>query len=895
MPYNKEVEAVFEEFETGSQGISPEEAGRRLEEYGPNLLEAEERMNPIKVILHQFADPLIYILLVAAVFTGIIRHFIDMWVILAVVVVNAVIGFTQEWRAEQAIRSLQALTAPHSYVLRGGERVEIESSQLVPGDIVFLESGTRVPADLRLFEVKRLDVDESTLTGESSSVHKNSRVIEEEKVGLADRKNMAFMGTLVLTGRGLGVVVATGGGTELGQISDQVRNVKPAPTPLQVQLGKFSRWLGAAIVIISVGSVFLGLALGRELFEMILTGTALAVGAIPEGLPVVVTITLSIGVKRMARRNAIVRKLPAVETLGSTTIIASDKTGTLTKNQMTVQRVWAGGAAYRFEGVGFAPEGEVLDEGDEPVRVKEHRALEACLRVGLLANESRLNHDEERGYFPDGDPTEVALIVSALKGGLKGEKEKDSFPVLDEIPFESDLMYMASLRKDAGEEGNLIFVKGAPERVAEMCGSIMDRDGESPLEDREAIFSRARGFSREGLRVLAMAYRRVPREVTDLDDSMMKEGFTFIGLQGMLDPPREEVFEAIIQAKKAGVRVIMVTGDNRDTAVAIGQRLKLVEGDDVAVLTGAEMEDMSDEELFEKVGEVNVFSRAAPLHKLRIVQQLIKRGEVVAVTGDGVNDSPALKASHIGVAMGKTGTDAAKETSDMIVTDDNFASIFAAVEQGRVVFSNIRKVILFLLSTGLAQIILIFASLVLGLPLPLLPAQILWLNLVSNGLQDVALAFEPGEKGIIDLPPRGKDEPVLTSLMQQRLVLIGIVIAVGTIYTFSWALEQGYVIEHARTVALTTIVLFQLFNVFNTRSETLSIFQMPLLSNPFLFFSVVSSILAQVAIIYVPAFQMVFRTAPLRAEDWLFILGVAVTVLAAVEVEKAVRRALMRG
>ncbi|MEW5919363.1 MAG: HAD-IC family P-type ATPase [Bacillota bacterium] len=896
MSYNKEIEDVFLEFKTSPEGLSPDEAEKRLLEVGPNILDAEERINPVKVILHQFADPLIYILLVAAVFTAIIRHFIDTWVILAVVVINAIIGFTQEWRAEQAIRSLQALAAPQSHVLRAGKRLEIESSMLVPGDIVSLESGTRVPADLRLFEVKRLDIDESTLTGESISVHKNTQVIRDEGISLADRRNMAFMGTLVLSGRGRGIVVGTGRATELGQISDQVRHVKPAPTPLQAQLGKFSRWLGLVILLISVASVALGLALGRRLFDMILTGTALAVGAIPEGLPVVVTITLSIGVKRMARRNAIVRRLPAVETLGSTTVIASDKTGTLTKNEMTVQMAWAGGATYRFSGVGFEPAGEILDERDEPVNLKNHRALEKCLRVGLLTNDSRLGFAEERGYYPDGDPTEVALIVAAQKAGLRLENQALIYPTLDEIPFESDLMYMATLHKSPLEDGNLIFVKGAPEKVTARCDCILDHTGdkESPFGDRETVYSQARAFSREGLRVLAMAYRRVPAEVTTLNDELMKNGFTLLGLQGMIDPPREEVFTAITQAKKAGVRVIMVTGDNRETAVAIGRRLALVEGENIAVLTGSELEEISDHELFNRVREVNVYARATPLHKLRIVQQLIKNGEVVAVTGDGVNDTPALKASHIGVAMGKGGTDAAKETSDMIVTDDNFASIFDAVKEGRVVFSNIRKVILFLLSTGLAQIILIFISLALGMPLPLLPAQILWLNLVSNGLQDVALAFEPGAKGIIELPPRKREEPVLTSLMLQRLVLIGIVIAVGTTYTFTRALEQGYALDHARTVALTTIVLFQLFNVFNVRSETLSIFRMALLSNPFLFFSVIASIAAQVAIVYVPAFQMIFRTAPLNIYDWVFVVLMAIVVLAAVEVEKAFRTRFAR-
>jgi len=885
-------EEVFKELNSGSEGLSEKEAAERLRTIGPNTLEAEERFKPLQVLLHQFTDPLIYILLIAAAFTALIRHFIDMWVILAVVIVNAVIGFTQELRAEQAIRSLAALAAPRARVIRGGREVEVDGAHLVPGDIVLLASGARVPADLRLIEVNRLEIDESALTGESLGASKDVRPLAAERLALGDLKNMAFMGTLVLSGRGKGLVTGTGRATELGKISEQVRRVKPAPTPLQVQLGRFSRWLGYGILAVSGSAVLLGLALGRSVPEMLLTGIALAVGVIPEGLPVVVTITLAIGVKRMAGRNAIVRRLPAVETLGSTSVIASDKTGTLTKNEMTVQVIFVGGVTYQVSGIGFEPKGWITGPNGEPVRLKDHPALRLCLRAGLLANESRLGFEKERGWYPQGDPTEVSLIVAARKAGMDPDQETRAFAVVDQIPFESDLMYMASLCRHPRGEGKFIFVKGAPDRVLEMCTHVVtgSTGEEAPLEDRGAILEQYRALAGDGLRVLAFAYRKESAAVETLWPASVEEGLTLIGLQGMLDPPREEAFQAISQAKQAGVRVIMVTGDHQVTAVAVARRLGMVRGENVPVLTGLELEDMPDEELYHKVRYVNVFARVAPLQKLRIVQQLIKRGEVVAVTGDGVNDSPALKAAHIGVAMGKTGTDAAKETSDMIVTDDNFASIFAAVREGRVVFENIRKVTLFLLSTGLAQIILIPTALVLLMPLPLLPAQILWLNLVSNGLQDVALAFEPGEKGIINQPPRRRTEPVISRLMAERLVIIGAVIAVGTLYTFLWALNQGYSLDHARTVALTTIVLFQLFNVFNVRSEVESVFRMRLLSNPFLFFSVIASVIAQIMIIYVPAFQFVFRTAPLNAQDWVVLALVATTVIAAVEAEKALRR-----
>lgn len=891
MYYKMEIEDVFHELGSAPDGLTEEEAVRRLQRYGLNMLEAESDVNIFKVLLRQFADPLIYILLVAAVFTALIHHYLDMWVILAVVIINAAIGFTQEIKAEQAIRSLTALAAPKAHVLRDGQLRELDSTRLVPGDVVLLSSGARVPADLRLFEANRLEIDESALTGESLGSPKNTDLVKEEHPVVGDLHNMAFMGTLVLSGRGKGLVVGTGQQTELGKISEQVRRVKPVPTPLQVQLANFSRWLGYAILSVSALAVLTGLAFGRPLTDMLLTGIALAVGAIPEGLPVVVTITFSIGVKRMAEKNAIIRRLPAVETLGSTTVIASDKTGTLTKNEMTVQLISCAGYTFRVSGAGFEPAGKIVDSYGETVNLKEAGALELCLRAGLLANESRLNFNEERGYYPEGDPTEVSLIVSALKGGLDHDTQENLYPPLDEIPFESDLMYMASLRRDSSRDSNLIFVKGAPERVLSMCSFITDISGEKEvlLEDPQMILEQYRAMAVEGLRVLAFAYSRKPSAVTKLKPELLESGLTFIGLQGMMDPPREEVFQAIEQARRAGVRVIVVTGDHYSTAVAVARRLKIVEGEKVPVITGQEMEEMSDEELYHKVADVNVFARVTPLHKLRIVQQLIKRGEVVAVTGDGVNDTPALKAAHIGVSMGKSGTDAAKETSDMIVTDDNFASIFAALKEGRVVFDNIRKVILFLLSTGLAQIMLILTVLLLGIPLPLLPAQILWLNLVSNGLQDVALAFEPGEEGIINMPPRQRDEPVISRLMAERLVIIGVVIALGTLFTFVWSLNRGYTLEHARTVALSTIVLFQLFNVFNARSEKISIFGMRLLSNPFLFFSVVASILAQILVVYVPVFQYVFRTFPLFILDWILITAVAITVLAVVEGEKALR------
>ncbi|MDI6897141.1 cation-translocating P-type ATPase [Methanocella conradii] len=890
--YNKTVEETFEEAQTSPSGLTSVEARRRLSIYGPNTLEKGTVINPFYVFLHQFMDPLIYILIIAAGVTTFLGDWIDTGVIIAVIIIDAIIGFSQEIKAEQAVSALKTLTAPRARVIRNGHVEEVSGEELVPGDIVLLASGTRVPADLRLIESIHMEVDESTITGESLPVKKDTAALSVKGVAIGDIHNMAFMGTLVTSGRGQGIVVATGTKTQLGSISVEVARVKKTATPLQDRLGHLSSRIGIAILGLSIVAVALGIIIGERLIDMLLTGIALAVGAIPEGLPVVVTITLAIGVKRMADKNAIIRRLPAVETLGSTTVIASDKTGTMTRNEMTVVRAYAGGRHYRVSGVGYSPDGEILAEDkDDP---RNNKALEMCLRAGLLANESDLEFDEDKKeYFPRGDPTEVGLIVSAMKGGLSEGQERVRYVELDELPFESERMYMASLHREPGGEGNIAFIKGAPDRILGMCDRAMSDEGEEVEVDKGQVYSIVDSMGAEGLRVLAMAYKKFPPHITGIEPEMLSDGAVFLGLQGMYDPPREEVYEAIRQAKMSGIRVIMVTGDHKATALTIARKLG-ISGDDAA-LTGQELDAMTDDELYEAVGRVSVFSRVSPLHKLRIVQQLIRRGEVVAVTGDGVNDTPALKAAHIGVAMGKSGTDAAKETAEMIITDDNFASIFAAVKEGRVVFANIRKVVLFLLSSGFGQVIFILATLAMRLPLPLLPSQIIWMNLVTNGLQDVAMAFEPPEKGIEYQKPRPRGEPIISRLMAERLVVIGVVLALGTLAIYTWELERGVSIDKARTAALTTLVLYQLFNVFNARSETRSAFRMSPLSNPFLFFSIVASIIAQVAAIYWEPLQFMFRTTSLELADWLVIIPVAMTVILVVEAEKALRRLIKKG
>ncbi|NTU42164.1 MAG: HAD-IC family P-type ATPase [Nitrospirales bacterium] len=879
--YHMASREVSHALDTSENGLTDGQASERLDRYGPNRLAEEERISKLKILLHQFTSPLIYILLIAAVVTVLIEEFIDSGVIFAVVILNAIIGFIQEFKAEESVRALKRMVVPKAKVVRDGREREINSEDLVPGDIVLLASGTKVPADLRLMHTIELKVDESVLTGESVPAEKITSPISEDRLTPGDQRNMAFMGTSVVNGRARGIVVETGATTILGSIATEVREAGIVKAPLQEKIHGFAKAIGFIVLAASALLFFAGLLLGESARVMFMTAVAAAVATIPEGLPIVVTIAMAIGVARMARYNAIVRKLLAVETLGSTTVIGSDKTGTLTKNEMTVKLISDGKHTFEVEGGGYEPEGGILHEG-MPVDAKERRNLLQVLRIGLLCNESRV-YEEEGQYRVDGDPTEAALIVSAMKAGLKPEEERERYLQAAIIPFESDRGYMATLHRHGGK--SLIFVKGGPEKVLDMCS--LSVDGEE-LQKKE-IMRTATEFAREGLRVLAFAYRETPGDLEELTHHDIESGLTFSGLQGMIDPPRPEAIEAIEGCKKAGIRVVMITGDHAVTARAIARKLGIT-GEDPEALTGKEIEQMEDQELFGRVKEVSVYSRVSPQHKLRIVQQLKKQGEVVAVTGDGVNDAPALKAAHIGIAMGRGGTDVAKEASDMVLTDDNFASIFSAVREGRVVFDNIRKVTFFLIPTGIAAILSILGAMLLGLPIPYVPAQLLWINLVTNGLQDVALAFEPGEMGVLERSPRSPKEGIMSRLLVERTVLVGLLISAGVVFNFVGALKAGDSLEKARTVAVTTMVFFQFFQAWNSRSERLSVFRISPLSNPFLFYSMVAAFFAQLAVIYVPALQWVFRTEPITADEWLRIILVSATVIVVVELDKWVRR-----
>ena len=869
-----EVERLLE---TGGHGLTHGEASARAVRYGPNQLEEEPPPPAWLVFTRQFRSPLIFILLVALAVTVLLGEYLDAAVIAVVLTLNAVIGFTQERKAEGAVRALMQLVVPHARVVRDGRDAEIDSRDLVPGDVVMLESGARIPADLRLVGANALQVDESLLTGESVSVTKNVEPVAPE-APLSDRTCMGYTGATVTSGRGRGVVVATGSQTELGAIAGLMRSEAVAPTPLQRRMDHFARIIGVAVGLAALVAFGSGVALGEPVEEMFLVAVALAVSAVPEGLPVAVTITLAVGVRRMARRNAIVRRLPAVETLGSTTVIGSDKTGTLTENRMTVDEIWTPGHRYTLGG--GVPDGEYL-EGDEPAAIGDHPGLHETLLAGVLTNEADLYWSGD-DLTATGDPTEVALLLSALTAGLEPGDVRTAYPSFAEIPFEPVQQYSASVR--IRHDHHTVFVKGAPERVLGMCTEMLTDSGPVPL-DAAAVAAAARDLAAHGERVLAFGRREVSDPVEHPHDVAEPAGLVFVGLQAMIDPPRAGVRDAIAACQSAGIRVVMITGDHVDTARAIAAQLGIA-GTDVA-LTGTELAELDDDMLADRVERVSVYARVSPEDKLRIVRALQARGDVVAVTGDGVNDAPALKAAEIGIAMGDQGTDVAREASEMVLADDNFVSITAAVEEGRVTFDNIRKVTFFLVSTGAAEITAILVAVWLQWPLILLPAQLLWLNLVTNGVQDVALAFEPAERGVLQRPPRKTGGGVLDRLMWERVALAGLVMGAGMLIMFRWELDATGSLIKAQTVALTTMVVFQVFQAGNSRSETESVLRRSPFSNKLLFLATVAALGIHIAALYLPPTQYVLRVEPIDLASWLRIVVIATSILVAMELHKA--------
>lgn len=880
-------ERVLSELETGLDGLTTDEAAARLAKYGENRLQVRVDRGAFRRLARQFHNVLIYVLLASAVVTALLAHWVDTAVIIGVVVVNALVGFVQEGKAERALEALSKLLAQRATVRRAGAWHTVSASELVPGDLVSLQPGDKVPADLRLVRARELRVDESSLTGESVPVEKAVAAVPAQTV-VADRSCIAHSGTMVTSGSAWGTVIATGGGTELGRISELMYSVPTLVTPLLRKIGQFSRWLTGAILVLSTVTFAFGIYVrDYQLADMFIAAVGLAVAAIPEGLPAILTITLAIGVQRMAKRNAIVRRLPAVETLGSVTVICSDKTGTLTCNEMTVRSVALRERTLQVGGEGYVPHGG-FSSNEEAIDPAQDDELMQLSLAALLCNDADVHYAED-GWQISGDPTEVALTVLALKTGLAKEQIRAQYPRVDEIPFESQHRYMATMHHDHLGH-SVVYVKGAPERVLDMCDREQTAEVDQAL-DREAWEYRARQLAQEGLRVLALARKRSDEVRQALQFSDTERGFTLLGLIGMLDPPREEAVAAIRQCHTAGISVKMITGDHAHTAQAIARSMGLGE----QVMAGAELDSLSDEGLREKAVATDVFARASPEHKLRLVQALQADGNVVAMTGDGVNDAPALRRADVGIAMGTKGTEVAKEAAEIVLADDNFASISEAVAQGRTVYDNLKKAILFILPTNGGEALTILAAVLVGRELPITAAQILWVNMVTAVTLGLALAFEPAEDDLMRRPPRAPREPILSRFLVWRTVSVAVILLLGTYGLFSWYRDQGADLEKARTIAVNTLVCFEIFYLFSCRQISRSAFTRQILvGNPFVHYAVGLLAVLQLLFTYAPPMQLVFATVGLALTDWLRIVGVAAGVLILVELEKALSRRWQR-
>jgi len=871
-------------------GLDPQEARQRLDQYGPNTLSTQQGQSAWMRFLLQFHQPLIYILIAAGIITAALGEWVDSGVIFAVVLVNAIIGFIQESKAENALAALADTMIAEATVIRRGQKRRIPSVELVIGDIVLLQAGDRVPADIRLLHSRNLQVDESALTGESVAAEKTVDPLDPETI-LAERINMAYGSSMVTYGQGTGIVTATGNQTEVGRISELISSAQNLATPLTEKITHFSHILLYAILVLAALTVAVGLVRGQPLIDMFMAAVALAVGAIPEGLPAAVTITLAIGVSRMAKRRAIIRKLPAVETLGSTTVICSDKTGTLTENQMTVQAIMAGGAHFEVSGAGYAPLGRIVAQDEE--HTIDSTTLKECLLAGILCNDSLLL--EKDGIWQvQGDPTEGALLTAAAKGGLHGKDMERKYPRLDTIPFESQHQYMATLHDTGKDRPPLVYVKGAVEQILAKSSVILDTNGETAELDIEKIQQDVSHMAARGLRVLAFAGKELSAETMTLEHEDIAAGLTFLGLQGMIDPPRKEAVKAVKISRTAGIEVKMITGDHPVTAAAIAGQIGIsnngIDGSvDQAVLTGQELEQLSDQELIGVAEKTSVFARATPEQKIRLVRALQANGHVVAMTGDGVNDAPALKQANIGVAMGITGTDVAKEAADMVLTDDNFSSIEAAVEEGRGVFDNLTKFIVWTLPTNLGEGLVILTAVFLGITLPILPVQILWINMTTAGFLGLMLAFEPKEAGIMQRMPRSPDTPILTGDLISRIFLVGTLLLIGTFGLFEWERAQGASIEYARTVAVNAFVIMELFYLFNCRSLSRSIFRLGLFTNMWVFGGATVMLLMQIIYTYLPVMNRLFQSTAIGVESWARILLSGLITYLLVEAEKKIR------
>ena len=864
---------------TGTTGLSAAEAAQRLATHGPNRLTPPKKRGPLLRLLLQFHNVLIYVLLGAAAVTALLGHGVDTAVILGVVIINALIGFIQEGKAEKSLDAIRNMLSLHAMVMRDGGRLEIDATDLVPGDIVLLASGDKVPADLRLIATRSLRIEEAALTGESEPVEKSPEPVAES-APIGDRTGMAYSGTLVVFGQGRGVVVATGDATEIGRISRMLAEVESVETPLLKQMTVFGRWLTAGILVLAGIALAFGMVVhDQSAGEMFLAAVGLAVAAIPEGLPAIMTITLAIGVQRMAGRSAIIRRMPAVETLGAVTTICSDKTGTLTKNEMTAQKLATAERLIDVSGVGYAPHGGFMVEGREI----DAAELTDIARAALLCNDATLR--ETGGEWKlEGDPTEGALLTLAFKAGLDARFESEALPRIDNIPFESEHRFMATLHHDhAGR--TIAFVKGAPERVIGMCARQRAGGEDKPI-DPSLWYARIEELAGDGFRVLALASTPMDKGQRELAFADVETGLTLLALAGIMDPPREEAIRAVAACHSAGIRVTMITGDHAGTAAAIARSMGLAIAGSKA-LTGAEVEAMDDAELRQAVRDVDVFARASPEHKLRLVEAMQANGEVVAMTGDGVNDAPALKRADVGVAMGNKGTEAAKEAAEMVLADDNFASIAAAVEEGRTVYDNLRKSIVFILPTNGGEAAMLLIAILLGLTLPITPVQILWVNMVTAVTLSLAVAFERPEPDLMTRPPRDPREPLLNGFMLWRIGFVAALLASTSFGMFLWELERGLGIEVARTAAVNTLVMGEIFYLFNCRRLTGPILSREgFLGNPRVLQAIGVLLVLQALFTHLPLMQGLFHTTDLDAAAWLRIVAAGALVLVAVEIEK---------
>jgi len=910
--YSLKPEEIAEKLETNLvQGLPPGQVPERLAQIGYNELAKTKKRSPWQMLVAQFREFLVLLLVAAAIISAAVGEVLDAGVIFVIVVLNALIGFAQEYRAEKSLEALQKLAAPKARVVRGGEKQEIAAREIVPGDLIVVEAGDFIPADARLISSTNLKVDESALTGESEPVEKQPLPLPDEEIAIGDRVNQIFMGTIATYGNGTAVVVATGMQTEIGRIAEMLEEVPREQTPLQRKLEEISKWLGG--VAVALCGVIFATGLLRHIapFQMFLIAVSLAVAAIPEGLPAVVTMVLALGVQRMARRKAIIRKLPAVETLGSATVICSDKTGTLTKNEMTVKYLYTGEDLIKVSGEGYAPQGEFRAcnrTGEEVIDPQKDQNLRLLLTIGALANNAELCREEgepnpaeeedlaaglapRRKWKVLGDPTEGALVVAAHKAGLAGEKLAELHPRLREIPFDSDRKMMTTIHLSARdhdpddrypvEEPYLAFTKGAFDVILNRCTHIWQAGRILPMREeiKRELISRNEELAAQALRVLGIAFRPLAEIPETLIPEEIEQDLVFVGLAAMIDPPRPEAKKAVATCHHAGIQPVMITGDHKVTALAIARELGIYEEGGL-VLTGIELDRLSDEEFRERVNRVSVYARVAPEHKVRIVAALKEKGHVVAMTGDGVNDAPALRRADIGAAMGITGTDVAKEAADMVLADDNFATIVAAVKEGRVIFSNIRKTVHYLLSCNSSELLAIFAAIVLGLPSPLVALQILWINLVTDGLPALALGVDPPEAGIMDRHPRAPRAGIFAGKMGYYIARQGLLIGALALFAF-WLGCQGQseLLPRARTMAFGTLALAQIVHSFNVRSLQFSLFRIGPASNRFLVGAGLFSVGLQLLAMLLPPLQKIFKTVPLGVEGWLIVAGLSLVPL----------------